>query len=118
MIICDRIENCHEDKVGISIIYAYEDSDLYFSAKLLKHGTNCLCFESKEPIVAGEKIYIMTEDFPIEGEFLKIYEGCLAQVEECEKNENLRKKPFYLIRVRSMSDKTMSIGSNEIVDAL
>ncbi len=114
---CDRIEHCQEDKIGISIIYAYEDSDLYYPAKLLKHGTNCLCFTSKEPIAEGEKIYIMTQDLPIEGEYLRIYEGCFARVEECKKNEKFRKMPTYLIRGKSMSSRTMSIGFNEIVDA-
>jgi hypothetical protein len=118
IISCDRVENCQKDKIGISIIYAYEDSDLYYPAKLIKHGTNCLCFASKEPIAEGEKIYIMTQDFPIEAAYLKIYEGCLARVEECKKNENFRKKPFYLIRGKSMSGKTLNISSNKIVDAL
>ena len=118
IISCDLIENCQEDKIGISIIYAYEDSDLYYPAKLLKHATNCLCFASKEPIAEGEIIYIMTQDFPIEGPYLKIYEGCLARVEECKKNENFRKKPSYLIRGKSISGEMLNMSSNEIVDVL
>ena len=113
MISCDDAEICQEDKIGVSIIYAYEDSDVYYPAKLLKHGIDCLCFVSKEPIPEGEKIYIMTQDFPIEGTNLRIYEGCFAQVEECKKYENL-KKPPYLIRGKLMSGKTMNIGFNEL----
>ena len=114
MISCDDAEICQEDKMGVSIIYAYEDSDVYYPAKLLKHGINCLCFASKKPITKGEKIYIMTQDSPIEGTNLRIYEGCFAQVEECKKYENFKKKPSYLIRGKSMSGKTMNIGFNEL----
>jgi hypothetical protein len=114
MISCDDAEICQEDKIGVSIIYAYEDSDVYYPAKLLKHGIDCLCFASKEPIPEGEKIYIMTQDFPIEGTNLRIYEGCFAQVEECKKYENFKKTSPYLIRGKSMSGKTMNIGFNEL----
>ena len=118
IISCDRVENCQEEKIGISIIFAYEDSDLYYPAKLLNHGTDCLCFTSKEPIAIGKKIYIMTQDYPIEDPYLKIYETCLARVEECKKNENFRKKPSYFIRGKSISGEMLNISSNEIVDVL
>ena len=114
MILCDDVEFCREDKIGVSIIYAYEDSDVFYPAMLLKHGINCLCFASKEPIETGEKIYIFNQDFPIEGANLRIYEACFAQVEECKKYENFKKKPSYLIRGKSMSGKTMNIGSSEL----
>ena len=105
MISCDDAEICQEDKIGVSIIYAYENSDEYYPAKLLKHGINCLCFASQEPIAEGEKIYIMTQEFPIEDTNLRIYEGCFAQVEECKKYENYKKKPSYLIRGKSLSGR-------------
>ena len=114
MILCDEAEFCREDKIGVSIIYAYEDSDVFYPATLLKHAINCLCFVSKEPIAMGEKIYIFTQDFPIEGANLKIYEACFAQVEECKKTDNLKKNPLYLIRGKSAICNTMSIGSNAL----
>ncbi len=114
MILCDDVEFCRENKIGVSIIYAYEDSDVFYPAKLLKHGINCLCFASKEPIVMGEKIYIFTQDFPIEGPSPKIYEGSFAQVEECRKTDNFKNNPSYLIRGKSVIDNPMSIGSNEL----
>jgi len=95
-------------------IYAYEDSDVCYPAKLLKHGINCLCFASQEPIAKGGKIYIFTQDFPIDGANHRIYEGCFAQVEECKKNDNFKKLPSYLIRGKSLSGKIMSIDSNEL----
>ena len=101
MILCDDAQLCRENKIGVSIIYAYEDSDVFYPAKLLKHGKNCLCFASKEPIVRGEKIYIFTQDFPIKGENHKIYEGIFAQVEECKKTDNFKNNPSYLIRGKS-----------------
>ena len=101
MILCDDAQFCRENKIGVSIIYAYEDSDVFYPAKLLKHGINCLCFASKEPIALGEKIYIFTQDFPIEGPNLRIYEGSFAQVEECKKTDNFKNNPSYLIRGKS-----------------
>jgi len=114
MILCEDAEFCKEDKIGVSIIYAYEDSDVCYPAKLLKHGINCLCFASQEPIAKGGKIYIFTQDFPIDGANHRIYEGCFAQVEECKKNDNFKKKPSYLIRGKSLSGKIMSIDSDEL----
>ena len=113
MILCDDAQFCRENKIGVSIIYAYEDSDVFYPARLLKHGINCLCFVSKEPIAKGEKIYIFTQDFPIEGAKLRIYEGCFAQIEECKKTDNFKNNPSYLIRGKSVIGNNMSIGSNE-----
>jgi hypothetical protein len=114
MILCNDAQFCIEDKIGAPILYAYEDSDVFYPARLLKHGINCLCFASKEPIAKGGKIYIFTQDFPVEDTNLRIYEGCFAQVEECKKNANYRKKSSYLIRGKSLSGKIMSIDSNEL----
>ena len=114
MILCDDAQFCRENKIGVSIIYAYEDSDVFYPAKLLKHGRNCLCFASKEPIAKGGKIYIFTQDFPIEGTNLRIYEGSFAQVEECKKTDNFKNNPSYLIRGKSLSGTIMSIDSSEL----
>ena len=62
----------------------------------------------------GEKIYIFTQDFPIKGANLRIYEGCFVQVEEYKKTDNFKNNPPYLIRGKSASGKTMSIRSNEL----
>ena len=93
MVLCNDAEFCRENKIGVSIIYAYENSDVFYPAKLLRHGRNCLCFASNEPITMGENIYILTQDFPIEGANLRIYEGCFAQVEECKKTDNFKNNP-------------------------
>ena len=29
MILCDNVQFCKEDKIGVSVIYAYEDSDFF-----------------------------------------------------------------------------------------
>ena len=113
LILCDDAQFCRKNKIGVSIIYAYEDSDVFYPARLLKHGLNCLCFASKEPIAMGEKIYIFTQDFPIEGANLRIYEGCFAQIEECKKTGNFKNNPSYLIRGKSVVGNTMSIGPKE-----
>ena len=114
MIFCDDAQFCRENKIGVSIIYAYEDSDVFYPAKLLKHGRNCLCFASKAPIAMGEKIYIFTQDFPIEGANLRIYEGSFAQVEKCKKTDNFKNNPSYFIRGKSLSGTIMSIDSSEL----
>jgi hypothetical protein len=112
--LCGNAKFCKEDKNGVSIIYAYEDSDVFYPAKLLKHGINCLCFASKKPIEKGKRVYILTQDFPIEGDSLKIYEGCFAQIQGCKKNNNFKKRPSYLIQGESISGMRMSVGSNEL----
>ena len=104
---------CKKDKSGISIIYAYEDSDVFYQAKLLKYGRKCLCLTTEEPIAKGEKIYILTQDFPLEDTDLRIYEGCLAQVEECKK-KNFETNPSYLIRGKSVNGMAISIGPNKL----
>ncbi len=114
VILCDYAQFCRENKIGVSIIYAYEDSDVFYPAKLLKHGVNCLCFASKEPITMGDKIYIFTQDFPIDGAQLRIYEGSFIQIEECKKTDNFKNNPSFLIRGKSVSSKMMSIASNEL----
>ena len=114
MMLCDDAQFCRENKIGVSIIYVHEDSDVFYPAKLLKDGINWLCFASKEPVALGEKIYIFTQDFPIEGPSPKIYEGSFAQVEECRKTDNFKNNPSYLIRGKSVSSKMMSIASNEL----
>ena len=111
MILCGNPKFCKEDKVGVSMIYAYEDSDVFYPAKLLRHGINCLCFASKEPIAKGKRIYILTQDFPIDGADLRIYEGCFAQIEECKKIDNSEKKPSYLIHGESMSGRARAVAT-------
>jgi hypothetical protein len=64
----------------------------------LKHGGNGLCFETEHSIAEGEKIYIMTQDYPLDGANLKIYEGCLAKVHGCKKIK-YKKNQAYLIQV-------------------
>jgi hypothetical protein len=110
---CEKDKYCKDEKVGISIIYAYENSDIFYPAKLLKHGKKCLCFAAEEPIKLDEKIYIMTQDSPLEGTNIKIYEGCFAQVEGCKKI-NYKNNPAYLIRGGLVSSKAISMASNEL----
>jgi hypothetical protein len=114
MNLCGNAKFCKEDKSGVSVIYAYEDSDVFYPAKLLKYGINCLCFASKEPIEKGERVYILTQDFPIEGDSLKIYEGCFAQIQECKKINNFKKMLSYLVQGESISGMMMSVGSNQL----
>jgi len=108
-ITCDDAEYCKKDKSGISIIYAYEDSDVFYQAKLLKYGIKCLCLTTEEPIGKGEKIYILTQDFPLEGTDFRIYEGCLAQVEECKKKNFETNLYLRGPTIRTSSEKDIQI---------
>jgi len=55
-----------------------------------------MCFETEEPINIGENIYVMTHDYPLDGQSLEIYEGCLARVEKCHPFEEMEKSAFLI----------------------
>ncbi len=80
---CAENSLCKSDKYGISIVYTYHDSDEFYDAKLCKYNDDCICFETQEPVTIGENIYVMTHDYPLDGQSLEIYEGCLARAERC-----------------------------------
>ena len=106
--------SCIEEKYGLSIVFAYEDSDIFHTAKLLNHGESCLCFVTEEPIGRGLKIYVLNQNLPLESENFKIFEGCFAQVEDCKKIKDTEEKPSYLIRGGLMSHQAMLRGSTEL----
>ena len=105
---------CIEEKYGLPIVFAYEDSDIFYAAKLLNHGERCLCFVTEEPIGRGLEIYVLCQNFPLDSENFKIFEGCFAQVEDCKKIKDTKKKPSYLIRGKLMSHQAILSGSNEL----
>jgi hypothetical protein len=91
----NEVENHKDSQFEISIVYAYADSDIFYPATLLRHGRNDLCFATEHSIAEGGKIYIMTQDYPLDDANLKIYEGCLAKVHECKKNKLYEKSSLY-----------------------
>ena len=85
MIACSD-QFCINAKLEIPIVYTFEDSNVFYQATLCKRGNNCLCFETGNYIEKGKQVYVMTEDYPIDDDDLKIYEGCFGQVGECQKS--------------------------------
>jgi hypothetical protein len=104
------VEYYKDSQFGISIVYAYANSDSFYPATLLRHGRNDLCFTTEHSIAAGEKIYIMTQDYPLDDANLKIYEGCLAKVHGCKKT-NYKKNQVYMIQVRLVNGIAKGITS-------
>ena len=109
---CDEVEYYKDNKFGISIVYAYANTDIFYPATLLRHGRNYLCFATEHSIEEGEKIYIMTQDYPLDDVYLKIYEGCLAKVHRYKKI-NYKKNQVYMIEVKLVNCKAKSIASND-----
>ena len=114
MNLCDDLEYCIKEKFGLPIIYAYENSDNFYAAMLLSHGERCLCFATEEPIVRGLKIYVLSQNFPLESENFKIFQGCFAQVADCKKLNDTEKNLSYLIRGGLVSNPATISGSNEL----
>jgi hypothetical protein len=106
----DEVEYHKDSQFGISIVYAYVNSDIFYPATLLRHGRNDLCFATEHSIAEGEKVYIMTHDFPLDDANFKIYEGCLAKVHECKKI-NYMKNQVYMIQVRSVNGIAKGLAS-------
>jgi len=93
---CTENSQCKSDKYGASIVYTYQDSDRFYDARLCKYNDNCMCFETEKPIKIGENIYIMTHDYPLDGQSFEIYEGCLAQVEKCNRIKKMGNSAFLI----------------------
>ena len=101
---CTENSLCESDKYGVSIVYAYQDSDAFYNARLCKYNINCMCFETEAPIKTGENIYIMIHVYPVDGKSLEIYEGCLALVERCDQSHK-RGNSFFVVRAREILPK-------------
>ncbi|MES0446381.1 MAG: hypothetical protein ABUJ92_07520 [Desulfobacterales bacterium] len=104
------VEYYKDSRFGISIVFAYANSDTFYPATLLRHGRNDLCFATEHSIAEGEKIYIMTQDYPLDDANLKIYEGCLAKVHGSKKIK-YKKNQAYMIQVRLVNGIAKGITS-------
>jgi hypothetical protein len=104
MISCEG-QFCVNSRLEIPIVYTFDDSDVFYQAILCKRSQNCLCVETGDYIEKGKQIYVMTEDYPIDDDDLKIYEGCFGQVGECQKL-NLRENVGYVIQVKLYNGHT------------
>jgi hypothetical protein len=76
------------------IVYAFQDSDQFRSARLCNYCKGGMCFETDHEVEAGADIYIMMENFlpdTIDAEF---YDGYLAEVRWCRKQSPEPAQPF------------------------
>ena len=78
------------------IMYAFQDSDQFNSARLCNYCKGGMCFESDHEIEPGADIYILMENFledTIDAEF---YDGYLAEVRWCRKYSLEPTDPFLI----------------------
>ncbi len=78
------------------IVYAFQDSDQFKSARLCNYCKGGMCFETDHGIEPGADIYIMMENFledTIDAEF---YNGYLAEVRWCRKFSSEPTDPFFI----------------------
>jgi hypothetical protein len=106
----NEVEYHKDSQFEISIVYAYADSDFFYPATLLRHGRNDLCFATEHSIAEGEKIYIMTQDYPLDDADFKTYEGCLAKVHGCGKII-YKENQAYMVQVRLVNGIAKGIAS-------
>jgi hypothetical protein len=67
------------------IVYAYQDSDQFFRARMCNYCKEGMSFESVSAIEPGADIYIMLESFLPEAGDADFYDGYLAEVRWCRK---------------------------------
>ena len=65
------------------VVIALENSDNFFDAKLINHNTHGVCLLSTHPFQIGERIYIITENQPIDDFNEKFIEAYFANVIWC-----------------------------------
>ena len=65
------------------MVYAYQDSDLFYQARMCNYGKGGMCFESDSALEAGSDIYIMMENFFSMADDAEFYDGYLAEVRWC-----------------------------------
>lgn len=68
-----------------SMIYAFQDSDLFYQARMCNYCKGGMCFVSDNAIEPGSDIYIMMENFAPDDVGAEFYDGYLAEVRWCQK---------------------------------
>ena len=99
--LCTRIE------VRRDVIIARENSDNFLSAELINHSSVGICFLSPHPFKVGTRIYIITENQPIDDFNDKFTEAYFADVVWCVKSVD-RYRIGAAIAKTDLSDTTIS----------
>jgi hypothetical protein len=79
-----------------TIVYAFQDSDQFNSARLCNYGKGGMCFESGSAIEPGADIYIMMENFLDDTIDADFYDGYLAEVRWCRRCSPEPNEPFLI----------------------
>jgi hypothetical protein len=72
-------------ELNTSVIYAYQDSDQFNKAQMRNYAEGGMCFEARNAIEPGSKIYIMMENFSPDTIDAEFYDGYRAEVRWCQK---------------------------------
>ena len=78
------------------IVYAFQDSDQFQSARLCNYCKGGMCFQADKAIEPGADIYIMMENFLEDGIDADFYDGYLAEVRWCHKYSPEPNDPFLI----------------------
>ena len=83
MTLKDNKREFERHNLDTPIVYAYQDSDQFFSARMCNYCKGGMAFEATDPIEPGADIYIMLETFQPDSDDAEFYDGYLAQVRWC-----------------------------------
>ena len=77
------------------VVFAHHDSDTFYNADLLNYSDFGARLQSDHSLNPGARIYIMTENEPIDDSAVEFPESCFAEVVWCKQSEN-----FYISGIR------------------
>ena len=66
------------------VLYAFQDSDLFFSATMRNYCKNGMCFEAGYAMNPGVEIFVMIEDYSRNFEGHDLLNACHARVRWCK----------------------------------
>lgn len=80
-----KTENRHSrrHRHDAPLLYAFQNSDMFFSATLCNYSDSGLCFEAGYPVRPGTEIFVMLENDPRDTAGHPIRRGSHVQVRWC-----------------------------------
>jgi len=83
---CDEKREYERSDLDIPIVYAFQDSDQFYPARVCNYCKGGMCFETDDEVEPGSDIYIMMENFLPDSIDAEFYDGYLAEVLWCRKH--------------------------------
>jgi len=65
------------------IVYAYHDTDQFFQAIMCNYSQGGMCFTTPDEVSPSSDIYIIMENFSLDGNQPELYESYFAEVRWC-----------------------------------